>query len=758
MVRNTVAISFPLPLISKVIPHIRSLYKRHGRIGVVLFELEDFTSFREEHGSRAGDIALASIGRMFRTHRFCLGSSCSIFPSTLGGDDFLIFFPDCGDRNEIGPHLERLHREVSEEIARVCSSLKLPRQITVHMGYAEISGDFDRPAEVRVYEAVKEAALMAKSGLSPRDFLSREEILAIIKEGRIHAVYQPIVSLSDGHVLGYEALARGPLGSRFESPTALFTQAAQHNVLFKLEALCRRQAIEGSREFIRGRRLFLNVDPRVIHDPDFKSGITRNLIEEAGLSPKDIVLELTERSAIQDYKIFSEALVHYRRQGYALAIDDAGSGYPSLQAIMELQPLYVKIDRSIIQGIHNNPAKKAMARALVQVSRDLHCYTIAEGVEEPEELEYLLEIEVDYAQGYLIGKPAPTPPDPPADILARLKYKSRPTTALSARYSIKDLIGPCLILSPDAQIEEALQLFSQEPRLRSIVVAEGRQRHDIKGLIMREKLMGHLASRYGFALYGNKPVENLMEPNVLMVDANTPIERLAHMIARRPEPVMNDDVLVFANSSLLGSVTVRSVIERMAQIQIKDALAANPLTGLPGNLAIEATLKSRFEEGQDLAVLYIDLDNFKAYNDRYGFERGDEVILFTAHVISTSVKEEGNPSDIVGHIGGDDFIVLTTPDKAAIISRKIISLFDAQIPMYYDVIERSRGYIVTTNRLGQIEKYPIMSISVAVVTTPLGVKSHLRFGEIAAELKRYLKTIPGSKFMIDRRKYITDAV
>lgn len=747
-----------LPLVSRAIRQIGSLLKHHKQVGLVLIGLEDFASFREEYGSHTGDMALAGIGRMFRRRQFRLGCASSMLPSTLGGDDFLLFFPDYGDRNEMGSYLENLHREVEKEIASTCSSLGLPRRITVLMGCAEISQDPGRPPEVRVYEAVKEAALMAKSRLSPTDFLSREEIIAIIREGRVHAVYQPIVSLAHGYVLGYEALARGPSGSRFESPVALFVQAARHNMLFRLEALCRKRAIEGFRQFPQGQNLFLNVDPRIIRDPDFTSGITRKLIEEAGLSPKDIVFELTERSAILDNQVFREALAYYRRQGYAVAIDDAGSGYSSLQAIVELQPLYVKIDRSIIQNVYRDPAKKAMIRALVQVSRDLHCYTVAEGLEEQEELEFLLEVEVDYAQGYLFGKPAPTPPPPPEDILTRLRQKSRPITLLSARYSIRDLINPCTILSPDAQVEQALEVFSEEPRLRSIVVAGGRRRSDIRGLVMKDRLMSHLASRYGFALFGNKPIGNLVEQNVLMVNADTPVERLAHMIACRPEPLMNDDVLVFDDSSLLGTVTVRAVIERMAQIQIKDALAANPLTGLPGNLAIETTLKSRFEEGQDLTVLYVDLDNFKAYNDRYGFERGDQIILMTARVVSLSVKEAGNPSDVVGHIGGDDFIVLTSPDKAEAISRRIISQFDQQIAAYYDVADRSRGYIVTTNRSGQTEKYPIMSISIAVVPTPAGAKSHIRFAEVAAELKRYLKTMPGSKFMIDRRKRVSDAV
>lgn len=413
-----------LPLLGQVMPQVARLIRLHKRLGLVFIDLVDFTSFQEQHGSRAGDRVLAAMGRVLREQRFALGQTTGILPSTLGGDDFLLFFPDPGPRHALASQFRELHRLVQERLNEVTNGKRAGRTgppLRVHLGYAEVVPGPERRPEMCVYEAVKEAALMAKSGMDLADFLSRDEILTIIREERVHAVYQPIVSLRDASVLGYEALARGPADSRFASPLALFDMAARHLLLFRLEALCRKRAIEGARAFLHGQKLFLNVDPRVIQDPDFRAGTTRVLLEQAGLTPEDVVLELTERSAIGDYAGFREALAHYRRQGYTLAIDDVGSGYSSLQAIVELQPLYVKIDRSLTEGVHDHPAKRAMVRALTHLARELHCYTIAEGVEHLEELDFLVEAGADYAQGYLLGVPAAPPPSPPPRVLARLR-------------------------------------------------------------------------------------------------------------------------------------------------------------------------------------------------------------------------------------------------------------------------------------------------------------------------------------------------
>lgn len=182
-------------------------------------------------------------------------------------------------------------------------------------------------------------------------------------------------------------------------------------------------------------------------------------------------------------------------------------------------------------------------------------------------------------------------------------------------------------------------------------------------------------------------------------------------------------------------------------------LDASPLTRLPGGIAIENVLKKRIDSGNPLAFCVLDLDNFKAFNDRYGYANGSEVIKETARIIETAVKQKGSPEDFIGHVGGDDFVVVTTPDFMREISKEIIENFDRRIPEFYDQVDRDRGHIQGKTRQGVEMKFPIMSISIAIVTNERRkLNNALEASEIAAELKDYAKTIPKSVYVVDKRR------
>jgi GGDEF domain-containing protein len=182
-------------------------------------------------------------------------------------------------------------------------------------------------------------------------------------------------------------------------------------------------------------------------------------------------------------------------------------------------------------------------------------------------------------------------------------------------------------------------------------------------------------------------------------------------------------------------------------------LDASPLTRLPGGIAIENVLKKRIESKHPVAFCVVDLDNFKAFNDRYGYAHGSEVIKETAKIIEASVKAKGTPDDFIGHVGGDDFVFITTPDLMRDVSNEIITLFDRRIPDFYSAEDREKGYIAGKTRQGVDMKFPIMTISIAIVTNDRRTYNDpLEVSEVAAELKDYAKTIPKSIFVIDKRR------
>jgi diguanylate cyclase (GGDEF)-like protein len=178
----------------------------------------------------------------------------------------------------------------------------------------------------------------------------------------------------------------------------------------------------------------------------------------------------------------------------------------------------------------------------------------------------------------------------------------------------------------------------------------------------------------------------------------------------------------------------------------------NPLTKLPGNNVIQELILKKIEQGKSFAVAYTDLDNFKAYNDKYGFQKGDEVILMTAAVLKEAVTNYGHDSDFVGHIGGDDFVVIASPERIVEICNAIVNLLDNRIGDFYNEQDKQLGYIETRNRQGKISKFPIVSISIAVVNNQN--REFTGMGEIVrtiTELKKFAKQKKGSCIVVDKR-------
>ncbi|MEW5694156.1 MAG: response regulator [Candidatus Hydrogenedentota bacterium] len=181
----------------------------------------------------------------------------------------------------------------------------------------------------------------------------------------------------------------------------------------------------------------------------------------------------------------------------------------------------------------------------------------------------------------------------------------------------------------------------------------------------------------------------------------------------------------------------------------KRDLGANPLTGLPGAAFIEERIKKVVEQGTTFAVYYLDCDNFKAFNDKYGYQAGNELLKAFANIIVDSVDKN---VDFVGHIGGDDFIIITEPLKIDAVCTKIIKDFDRIMPTFYDEVDLKKGYIQALDRQGNTLKFPIITLSIAVVTnTNFIISNHLQIGEIAAELKKKLKKELKSNYLVNRR-------
>lgn len=232
----------------------------------------------------------------------------------------------------------------------------------------------------------------------------------VIEQGALRTCFQPIVSLKQNppEVLGFEALTRGPRKSQYESPLKLFDQAEKENCLYQMERMARKYAMKRfSDQFQKCQKLFINLDPNIIYDPSIRRGNTIQFMEEFNVSQNQIIFEVTERNEIKDHDAMRQALEHYRKQGFRVAIDDVGTGYSNLELIARLRPEFVKIDMSIVRDIHCNQSHSYLVETISDFANRIDANLIAEGIECKEELEALRSFGIQFGQGYFLGKPTP---------------------------------------------------------------------------------------------------------------------------------------------------------------------------------------------------------------------------------------------------------------------------------------------------------------------------------------------------------------
>lgn len=244
-----------------------------------------------------------------------------------------------------------------------------------------------------------------------KDFMKLNELFRLISGENIMTFFQPIISMNNGQTIGYEIFNRPPATSIFPTTEDFYDFIGQTQHIFTAERFSRKLSIQrfsqevAKKPEMNEKLVFLNIHPKVINDPEFRSGETLKMLEWYGLSPKQIILELTERESVKDYQKFEKVLYHYRSQGFRIAVDDAGTGYNSLKTIVYLKPEFIKLDKSLIRDIHQNTAQQHMVQLLLDYANKTGTQVIAEGIEQHEEFEYIHRAGVHYGQGYAIGKP-----------------------------------------------------------------------------------------------------------------------------------------------------------------------------------------------------------------------------------------------------------------------------------------------------------------------------------------------------------------
>lgn len=545
----------------------------------------------------------------------------------------------------------------------------------------------------------------------------KEEVDEIIYNQRVKIVFQPIISLKDGTVLGHEALCRITNKGDIHNPEMLFTLAEKYNRLWDLEMLCRTKTFVAAFQKMDppyDKKLFLNVNPNIMHDEAFKSGFTKEILTKYKIVPNNVIFEITERSMITDMNSFMSTIEHYKAQQYKIAIDDVGKGYSGLNLINDVHPNYIKIDMRFIRDIDTDSLKYALVKGLVELSKVSNIFVIAEGIETEAELETLIKLGVHYGQGYFIQKPNEEMIDIRPEVLQTLKeINANHHLILSnglSNLSIEHLCTYTDYIPPTEKVSDVYDMLKKKGNGFGMCVIED----DIPvGIITRETLALALSGSYGYPLNRDKPIADLMDKQFLSVDYKTPISEVSHMAMSRPDDKLYDFIVITKGGKYIGTVTIKDLLQKTTEIEVANAKHLNPLTGMPGNLMIEHKIHECVSGIEKYSIAYFDLDNFKAYNDVYGFEKGDLVIKLFAKIL----KQHFNEDEFVGHIGGDDFVVIIPRHVEDDYFASAIHEFEREVLKFYHHTDVEKGYITAENRHGHLEKFPMVTATCVFVNS-----------------------------------------
>ena len=579
------------------------------------------------------------------------------------------------------------------------------------------------------------------------------EMDRLIAEG-LRAVFQPLYRVGEREPFALEGFTRGPRGHRLESPESLFRTAAGMGRRETLEAAARRRVLQSFMDLHWPGRLSLNVTPACLTQSALRVEPLQQMLGELGLAPERLILELTEHEPIADVSALREALAPLRAMGMSMAMDDVGSGYASMQALCELEPDYVKLDKYFVACLQESAIKRRFIRGLVLMAKAIGAQVVAEGVEGGGEIPILMDLGVEILQGYYFARPG-LPPHCPT-LAADFWQQHQPALVLGrVRGVASDILRRAPCVAHDTPVRELHVLLLRQKSLPVVAVCRGDQP---LGLILRAEFMERISRPYVMDIFGRHPAVEFVSEHTLMVDEQESLAQISKAFtASAQQSSVMDHFIITHQGRYVGVGRIVDLLERITAVHLEMARYANPLTGLPGNVAIQQRTEALLDEGTPFTLAYIDLDNFKAFNDRYGYARGDLLLRAVAEILSlrVGVDRERLPdlqAPFVGHVGGDDFVVILPDLGHEALMQDILTDFSRRTPDFYDAEDRWQGGIQSHDRQGNTAFFPLASLSIAVVPCPMGAfPSAQAIAEVAAELKGQAKKMPGNSVFVDRR-------
>ena len=609
-------------------------------------------------------------------------------------------------------------------------------------------------------------------------------MLQSLEAGEFFLCYQPKYAQNGSDMTGMEALVRWRRDGEIIPPDRFIPLAEENGMIVKLGDWVLREACRQNRnwqlEGLSPLQVSVNVSARQLRDNDFADKV-EGVLRETGLAPALLELEITESAIMSISDDIVLKLLRLKELGISISIDDFGTGYSSLSYLKHLPVDKIKIDRSFVMDIVSNPDDAAIVDAIISIAHALDLCVIAEGVESKGQLDFLISRKCTEFQGYYFSKPLPakqfadllrmrssipcgylgaagretcTPQPnrgvvvPRAPSLYLVEGKSGSWEPSEPMMAVAQQIQP---VGPQDRIINVLSRFQLDMELQVLPVVEGEV---LVGIVNRSTFLEvHIIGRHGFGAHINhsKTIRDLMVPVEFSFEASTPVEEAAKILQPKLSTLRIDNICVTRKGAYAGVIDVNRFIRAMTDIQILLAKGANPLTGLPGNTSIEREICDRLKSGTPFDIAYLDIDNFKPFNDHYGFQKGDEVIKRLGEIMAASAADSPlAESTFCGHIGGDDFILITAALQGERISARIITAFEAERPLFHGQRDLATGGYRAFNRKGELESFPLISLSVGIVNSSLSlVGSYAKLASLSTEVKMAAKRKNGSSIVID---------
>ncbi|MEW5726899.1 MAG: bifunctional diguanylate cyclase/phosphodiesterase [Pseudomonadota bacterium] len=563
--------------------------------------------------------------------------------------------------------------------------------------------------------------------------------------GRLDVAFQPVVNIHTGACYGYEALLRGTVEAGFAGIEDFFDACHADGVLPDIEMLLREKALSKfvGLEHHRQAKLFINVDNRGLDDSELVRR-TSELLDRFGLDENAVVFEISERHPLGQPTEAALALARFKRANFRLAIDDFGTGFSGLQMLYFTEPDFLKIDRFFVSDIANDSKKKLFLAQIVNIAHLLGVVVLAEGVETEREYFTCKDIGCDLIQGYLVQRPSTDlrwllPRYPEVEALARRERRA----LVSDQKLIGDQVAAVEPIRLGTAMETVFERFRADKSLTFFPVVD--ESDEPVGIVREKELKDYTYSLYGKALISNKAYGRKLKDFVIrcpMADINTKAENILQAYSSVEN---SEGIIIVDGMKYVGFLSAHSLLRVINEKNLAAARDQNPLTKLPGNNLIHEYVSETLSATEAGAVLaYFDFDNFKPFNDKYGFRLGDRAILLFAETLGRVLPRE---SCFAGHVGGDDFFAGFRGmefDDALRLCRDMVDSFRRDVESFYDDDTRRTGFIAGQDRLGNAVRFPLMTVSAAVVQLPPGRPVHTvdEVSELIAHLKKEAKKSP----------------